>query len=670
MRVCPRCGSIYAAQTAFCGIDGEKLVEQEQDPLIGKTVDRYRIDERLGTGAMGVVYRGAHTVLEREYAVKVLYGDFASDARLVARFRREAQAASKIHHENIVGVVDFGTAESGLSFLVMELVLGENLAEVVERDAPLSPRRAARIARSVAAGLGEAHRLGFVHRDLKPANVMLTKDAAGEEIGKVMDFGVVGAIETDDSTKLTRTGTIVGTPLYMAPEQAQGDPATPASDLYALGVMLFEMLSGQPPFRGDSLRKVVMAHLTEAPPPLPPCSGLERLVPALLQKHPSRRPSRADQVVLEIDRILEGMTGEGPASDVFDALLADGIRQLSARSDSGLPASDPHADTRIQPGAAAMPLSPRQAVALPRFPSVPRRGNSPAPRAATPQPRGVSTPGEGGAPLPVLPPLGGFPPVPPLAIPPLAIPSGNTPIRAMAPESHFTGGPTNPMAVDLGASYPSLSVERREKQRGRRLAVFLTLVGIIAVGFFWGRWFLAEQARKGRPLPPASAEEVGQAGAITPPPATAEPRSGPMAEELFQKLEAQLQRMLESRHLSVPDLLRAKESNALATRWQEYRRRPASAEAQSAVTELIALMQDENAVAKVLATKLGRLGQSIEGTKMPPSQKKALRQQHAQITASLGNESDQGRVRRLAPAIAELEDKLERRASGAGSSRP
>lgn len=662
MRVCPRCGSIYAAQTAFCGIDGEKLVEQGNDPLIGKTVDRYRIDERLGTGAMGVVYRGSHTVLDREYAVKVLYGDFASDARLVARFRREAQAASKIQHENIVGVVDFGTAESGLSFLVMELVIGENLADVLEREAPLSPRRAAHIARSVAAGLGEAHRLGFVHRDLKPANVMLTKDANGEEIGKVMDFGVVGAIETDDSTKLTRTGTIVGTPLYMAPEQAQGDPATPASDLYALGVMLFEMLSGQPPFRGDSLRKVVMAHLTEAPPPLPPCSGLERLVPALLQKHQSRRPSRADQVVVEIDRILEGMTGEGPASDVFDALIADGLRQLGARGDSAVAAAaSPHADTKIQPAvmhpsAGANPTRP-----LPRFPSAPRGGGGSPSRTQSPLPRSVSVPRD---------PSGAFPPLPPL--PPLSGLPPIVPARPPVIESPFTGGPTHPMAVDMAASYPELSIERREQRRGRRLSFFLIAAGLLAVTFFWGRWYLGELERKKRPLPPASAEELSSGAA---PPrserSSGDKKSKDDPERTFAKLEAQLLRMLAARHLSVADLLRSKDTASAATQWQQERRRPGSADAGSATSELIELLRDDAVVARVLEEKLSHLGQSIEVLVAPAKEKKALRARQAELSAGIKDERDQARVRRWASAISELEARLVQKApSGAAGAGP
>jgi hypothetical protein len=229
------------------------------------------------------------------------------------------------------------------------------------------------------------------------------------------------------------------------------------------------------------------------------------------------------------------------------------------------------------------------------------------------------------------------------------------------------------MAVDLGASYPSLSIERREKQRGRRLAVFLTLAGLLAVGFFWGRWFIAEQKRKGRSLPPASAEEVGQVGevgAVVDPSVAAEAAKEAELKETFTKLEAQLFRMMEVRHLSVADLLRAKESTALATKWQELRRRAPSATATTVVTELIAVMQNESAVARLLEAKLAHLGQAIAGMSLPTKERRLLEQRHGKITSELLNSNDPGRARRLAPLIDELEDRLGRKTAGDGAKRP
>lgn len=304
MRVCPRCRSIYSMPVDRCGLDGTGLVEQEADPLIGGLLDRYRIVESLGRGAMGCVYRGAHTVLVNECAIKVLYGNFALNQRLVERFRREAQAIGQMSHPNIVNVIDFGRTNDGLTFLVMELINGRTLERAIETDGPFVPARAASIARQIAAGLGEAHRHGFVHRDMKPANVMLAK-ADGHETVKLLDFGVVGLIQAATMAKLTVAGHIVGTPNYMAPEQARSSSVSPAADLYALGVILYEMLSGRPPFEGYGVAEVLLKHLNDPPPPLSSETheGLARLTTWLLAKRPDQRPPSAQRVIAEIDRL-------------------------------------------------------------------------------------------------------------------------------------------------------------------------------------------------------------------------------------------------------------------------------------------------------------------------------------------------------------------------------
>lgn len=267
-----------------------------------------------------------------------------------------------------------------------------------------------------------------------------------------------------------------------------------------------------------------------------------------------------------------------------------------------------------------------------------------------PAPRLVSGPGRVATPLPALPPIAALPPM--LGAQPVPIP------RAQTPESHFAGGPTHPMSVDFGASYPSLSVERRAQQKGRRLAVVLTLVGLLGVGFFWGRWFIAEQQRKSRPLPPASAEEEGAAGAITTPGGTASGASTDDAQEALAKLEAQLLRMMGSRHLTVSDLMRSKDSSSLAAEWQEHRRRPATGVAHSAISQLIELMRNEFVVARILQDKLAHVVRAIDDAKLAPKEKKALLQQHAQIQNGLENTADQGRTRRLGSSIAELEERL------------
>lgn len=304
MRVCPRCHSIYTADPGFCGVDGAELIEQEEDPLIGRTVDRYMIRERIGSGGMGCVYRARHVVLEREYAIKVLFGDMAAHKTLAERFRREAMAVSKMSHPNIVEIGDFGTTDTGLTFLVMELLEGRSLAEELLARGQLPPARAASIAQQIAAGLAEAHRHGFVHRDLKPGNVMLTQER-GQEKAKILDFGIVGMVKGASDSKLTRTGFVLGTPAYMSPEQAQDSEVSYASDLYALGVIFYEMLAGHLPFTGESSQMVMVRHITEPPPRLPPCGGLEDLVYALLAKRPEERPESAEHVSAQLEKHIE-----------------------------------------------------------------------------------------------------------------------------------------------------------------------------------------------------------------------------------------------------------------------------------------------------------------------------------------------------------------------------
>ena len=306
MRYCPSCHSIYTAQVDHCGIDGHRLEEAETDPLVGGIIDRYRILERLGLGAMGCVYRVAHTFLDHVYAMKVLFGDLGANRRVVERFRREAQAVSKIRHPNVVAVTDFGTTPNGLTFMVMEYLSGETLAQVIQREAPLAPSRAASITRQIAAGMGEAHLQNYVHRDIKPSNVMLRREG-GLDFVKVLDFGIVGLAEHAAQARITSTGQFVGTPLYMAPEQAR-EPGRvhPTSDLYALGVILYEMLAGQPPFDADGVVDLLIKHTIEPVPPLPASGGLELLVDWLLAKKPEDRPQSAAEVIAEIDRLNLG----------------------------------------------------------------------------------------------------------------------------------------------------------------------------------------------------------------------------------------------------------------------------------------------------------------------------------------------------------------------------
>ncbi len=224
---------------------------------------RYELQRRVGRGGMAEVYLARDRLLDRPVAIKILFPEFATDPSFVARFRREAQSAANLNHPNIVGVYDWGK-ERGTYYIVMEYIDGQSVSDILRSDGPIDPRKAAGIAADVAAALGFAHNNGVVHRDVKPGNVLIT--ATGEV--KVADFGIARAMTSSSEENLTQTGSVMGTATYFSPEQAQGKPVDPRSDLYSLGVVLYEMVSGKPPFTADSPVAIAYKHVQEPVPPL------------------------------------------------------------------------------------------------------------------------------------------------------------------------------------------------------------------------------------------------------------------------------------------------------------------------------------------------------------------------------------------------------------------
>jgi hypothetical protein len=279
------------------------------DPRVGSVLGgRYRIVRVLGAGGMGVVYRGEHVHMHKPVAIKVLHKHMTAMPEIVARFEREAVAAGRIQHPHVAAATDFGKLDDGSFYLVLEYVDGRSLQSLIAGGA-VPVVRALLIARQIAEGLDAAHSAGIVHRDLKPDNIQLVSRDGYDDWVKILDFGIA-KVQLGDATSgqpLTELGTVFGTPEYMSPEQAQGHTVDARSDLYALGVMLFEMLSGKIPFDADDVVVLITRHVIQPPPPLPSSipGSVQRLVSDLLAKKPEDRAANAAELVRRIERLLE-----------------------------------------------------------------------------------------------------------------------------------------------------------------------------------------------------------------------------------------------------------------------------------------------------------------------------------------------------------------------------
>jgi serine/threonine protein kinase len=298
---------------------------------IGDTVaGKYRLLDIIGEGGMGVVYLAEHNLIEKRVALKVLRAEYSSKPEVVGRFQQEAISASRIKHPNVLDVFDFGKLEDGSFFLAMEYLQGRDLAGELSESTTLKPERALRIALQMTRALAAAHSRGVVHRDLKPENVFLHQTEDGDEIVKIVDFGIAqlkgkedGPEGTERRRRLTRTGMIFGTPEYMSPEQAAGRPVDLRSDIYAVGVMLYEMFTGAVPFTGTSFMAVLSAHLTQPIPPMRrymPELGISSELEAAVMRALEKEPDARFQSMRELSTALQ-RTPEGSAANPLSGLL-------------------------------------------------------------------------------------------------------------------------------------------------------------------------------------------------------------------------------------------------------------------------------------------------------------------------------------------------------------
>ncbi|HUS67046.1 MAG TPA: protein kinase [Kofleriaceae bacterium] len=358
---CPTCLAPFRAVYSRCPKDGSPLAWSTVDPLIGTTIaDRYVIEALVGEGAMGLVYRAHHARLSRLFALKLMFGDVAAEPAMRMRFAQEADVASRLSHPNVVSVCDFGKTERGLLYLAMDYVEGETLASLLRREGPLDEARVTALARQLARGLGHAHRAGLVHRDFKPANIAVATAEDGGELVRVLDFGLaISEREGDRIGRLTEHGLVVGTPIYISPEQAKDLPVDHRADLFAMGVVMYEMLTGRPPFEGTG-PEIARANVTQKPPSFAHrnpnvrvAPELEQLVFKLLEKRPGERYQTAEDVIAALDRFERGATAV-PSVTTEPAARRGSVLWLTGR---GSRRAAPEA-AAVSPGAPLLSAAP------------------------------------------------------------------------------------------------------------------------------------------------------------------------------------------------------------------------------------------------------------------------------------------------------------------------
>lgn len=321
------------------------IAEQSEDALIGQTLDeKYRLEQRLSAGGMGAVYRARHLQMDRPVAIKVLHQRLLADDSARIRFQREARAAVRLQHQNAVSVTDFGETADGYVYLVMELLEGPTLREILVKEVPIETARAISIMLQASAAVAAAHEAGIIHRDLKPSNILVTQSSDTPAVVKVLDFGIakLAAHTLDDdegAITIRQAGALIGTPRYMAPEQYSGQELSPAADVYSLGVILYEMLTGMAPFTGSSPVEIAAKHVSD-----PPCAPrqivaaipkeIEQVVLHALEKAPEDRPGNAGAFHQDLLDTAERLGLEYHAltsAPNIDALRSEGVESPSGR---------------------------------------------------------------------------------------------------------------------------------------------------------------------------------------------------------------------------------------------------------------------------------------------------------------------------------------------------
>ena len=316
MATCPSCRTHYNNGVEKCPTDGATLLPDQafssaDAPLVpGSVVGEYEIQGVLGEGGFGAVYKAVHPVIGKTAAVKILKREFSTNPEMVSRFISEARAVNQIHNKNIVDIFSFGTLADGRQFFVMELLEGIVLDRYLERSGRLSPSQALTVLRPLGRALGAAHDAGIAHRDIKPENIFLTFDDEGKPAPKLLDFGIAKLAKDPESRHKTQTGTPLGTPLYMSPEQVHGRSVDIRTDIYSLGIVAFQMLTGELPFDGTSVMDIMMKQTgTPAPAPSSVCgavpTALDEPILKMLAKDPAARPQSVVAAIAAIETAVK-----------------------------------------------------------------------------------------------------------------------------------------------------------------------------------------------------------------------------------------------------------------------------------------------------------------------------------------------------------------------------
>lgn len=343
-KYCPKCYEQFE-QVDVCPNDGSELRGESNDPMIGKVfAERYDIQSIVGLGGMSIVYKAKHRLMDRVVAIKMLHGNIKHDHVSLERFRMEAQAASSLNHQNIITVYDFGVTDGGDAFFVMDYLDGESLGDLIERKGKIPWERALPIFKQICDGLEAAHKKSIVHRDLKPANVVLLKQDDGSEQVKLVDFGIAKLLPGSGKQQqhLTRTGEVFGSPIYMSPEQCQGLDLDRRSDIYALGCLMYEALTGQPPLLGDTFLETLNKHVGEMPKPIAAVApdakvpqALEQIIFVCMAKGPADRFQTAEEIRDQLSAISVSLTSTGTnraaVSGRMTAVLPDAAKATTQR---------------------------------------------------------------------------------------------------------------------------------------------------------------------------------------------------------------------------------------------------------------------------------------------------------------------------------------------------